>query len=240
MGHEKSKARTIALAAALMATMSCGRLEELLATPTPTPTNTPTPTPTRTPTPTPTSTSTNTPTATPTPLPDISRAVVKLDDLPSGFEEIPPEELGLTNEALSGEEFQAETLFAFLEPDRLEFVIGSTTLLLTRLEQAGFDIALARPEALTDSFVEGFGATDIVEQAELDQMSGIGDASAGSTVVARVQNLPMRIDVAVFRRDIVGAFVVAMYLDGDEPVVTVEEVARRLDARIVEVLPPED
>lgn len=219
---------------ALLFPISCSSLQGLFATPTPTPTRTPTPTSTHTPTPT------NTPTVTPTPRPDISGAVLTDQDFPPGFEEMSPDELGLTREDLSGDDFKVESFFAFLEAEHFQIVMGSTTLLLTRLDQAGFDVFLSQPESLTNSVVQGMGATEILEQGELAHLDDIADASAGLTVVAGVQGIPMRMDIAVFRRDIVGAYVVVMYLDGDVPEVSVEEVAMKLDDRIVEVLPSDD
>jgi hypothetical protein len=169
----------------------------------------------------------------------VSEAVLTLEDLPSGFEEISLDELGLAEEDLSGDEFTVEAIFAFLEAEHFEFVMGFTTLLLTRLDQAGFDVALDQPEFLMDSFVGGMGAVEILEQNELE-LGDLGDASAGLTLVADVEGIPMRMDMAVFRRDIVGAFIVVMYIDGDVPVLSIGEAANKLDARIVEVLPPGD
>ncbi len=57
-------------------------------------------------------------------------------------------------------------------------------------------------------------------------------------MVADMEGIPMRMDMAVFRRDIIGAFVLVMYLDGDVPVLTIEEVTSKFDERIVEVLSP--
>jgi hypothetical protein len=200
----------------------------------PTLTATPTNTPTVTPTPT------YTPTVTPTSGLDLSKVVLSLEDLPSGFEVMSLSEFGLTKEGLSGDDFTVESLFAFMGTEPFELVIGFTTFLPTRLEQAGFDVALDQPEFIMESFVSGMGATEILEQKELADLDDIGEASAGMTVVANMEGIPMRMDMAVFRRDIVGAFVLVMYLDGDHPAVTIGETARQLDDRIVEMLPPGD
>jgi len=94
------------------------------------------------------------------------------------------------------------------------------------------------PEFMMDSFVGEMGATDILEQKELAHLNDIGDTSAGLTVVADMEGIPMRMDMAVFRRGIVGAFVLVMYIDGEVPVLTVEEVTNKLDDRIVDVITP--
>lgn len=212
--------------------------EEAVSTEEPTP---PPPTLTATPPPpTLTPTPINTPTATPPSGLDLSKELLSLEDLPSGFEAISLAEFGLTKEDLSGDDFTVESVFAFMGTEPFELVMGFTTLLPTRLDQAGFDVGLGQPGFLMESFVEGMGATDILEQKELAHLNDIGDASAGLTVLADMEGIPMRMDMAVFRRDIVGAFVLVMHIDGDVPVLTVDEATRILDDRIVEMLPPGD
>jgi hypothetical protein len=209
-------------------------------TPTPAPTDTPTPMPT--PTPAPTDTPAPTPTltpptpATPTPLADLSDVVLTLDDLPPGFEAVAPEEMGISKESLSQEDFTVESLFVFLDAESIEFVMGFTILLPTRLEQVGFDAGLRQPDFLMDSLIGGMGVTEILEKEELPDLKNIGDASTGLTVAVNMEGIPWRMDVAAFRTEPVGAFVFIMYLDGEEPVVTVDVLAERLDARIRETL----
>jgi hypothetical protein len=169
--------------------------------------------------------------------------VVSIEDLPSGFEAIPDDELGWLTEGLEETTgLSAEGVFVFLEAERFEFVMGFTTLIRNRIEQAGFDLPLSRPDLLTEVFVGEFGATDIiiVEAEELQDLDDIGDASAGIAMLIDMEGIPTRMDVALFRRGIVGAFVYHMYIEGEVPVVEVDDVARRLDARIGEVLPPND
>lgn len=209
-------------------------------TPSPTPIITPTLVVTASPTntPTPTASPTNTPTVTPAPLSDLSDAVLTLQDFPSGFEEIPPAAFGFTKEDLSQEGFTVESLFAFLEAEHFEFVMGFTTLLPTELEQAGFDVALRQPDFLLESLIVGMGAVDILEQKELPGLDDIADASVGLTVAIDAGGFPMRMDLVAFRRDVAGAFVLVMYVDGEVPIVPIGDVARKFDERIVEVLSP--
>jgi len=159
-----------------------------------------------------TPTLTATPTISPTVTP-ISGASFSLEDLPAGFTEMSLAEL-------------------------VELIMGFTILLPTQLEQVGFDIDLHQPDILMESFVGGMGATNILEQKELTHLDDIGNASAGLTVVADMDGIQMQIDMAVFRRDTVGAVVFVMYIDGDVPVLTIEEVTTKLDNRIVDVIAP--
>jgi len=206
------------------------------STPAPTATPIPTATPahTMTPTPSPMATlPTTRPTAIPTSLPDLSDVVLTVEDLPPSFQEMSAEELGLTPESLSQENFTVESLFLFMASEQLEFVMGFTALIPTELERTGFDVVLNQPDLLLKFFISGMGATEVLEQKALSGVDDIGDASAGLTVVADMQGIPMRMDVAVFRRDIVGAFIFVMYLDGETPLLPVGDAARKLDARVL-------
>jgi len=200
----------------------------------PSPTNTPTITPTITPTFPPT----NTPTITTTPLPDISGVVLMLEDLPPSFEEIPPEELGFTAEDLSNDELTVESVFTFMQVEPLGLVMGYTTLINSRVDQLGFDVALSQPEFLMEALIGGMEPLDTQDQKELPGLAVYGDASAGLTLAADIGGIVMRMDLVVLRRDVVGAFLISMYIDGDIPTITIDEIASKMDERIIEALPP--
>ncbi len=51
-----------------------------------------------------------------------------------------------------------------------------------------------------------------------------------------VGEIPFQFDVLVYRRDMVGIGLMTMYLRDDEPAVTLSEVARKFDVRLIEVL----
>lgn len=218
------------------ASVACGSIQALFATPTPTVTNTPTRTPTATPTRTLTPTPSMTPTRTATPRPDISGAVLALEDLPPGFETIPMDQFGLSDDALGSEDLPFETAFGFLEAEHFEFVVGFTALLLTSLERASFDLSLRHPDFLMDSMLQSMGATQVSGQQEIAGMDDIGDASVGITMAIDLGGLPFRTDIAIFRRDIVGCVILLMYPRGETPLVAIDEAATKLDERVVEVL----
>jgi hypothetical protein len=201
----------------------------------PSPTNTPTITPTITPTLPPT----NTPTITPTPLPDISGVGLTLKDLPPGFEEIPPEEFGLSKEDMSDDEFFVENIFLFMQVEPIEFIMGFTILIPSKLDQLSFDVALTQPELFMDSFMMAFDLGDVNDLKELPDLAIYGDTSAGFTLAADTGlGMVMRMDMAVIRRDFAGAILIIMYIDGETPVVTIDEIASKMDERLIEVLPP--
>ncbi len=212
MPRNKLSLLSIALILALYLTISCGTLQQWAATPT------------------------NTPTVTPTMPLDLSKVVLTHEDLPSGFIAIPLDQLGITTDDLGGDDFKIESTFTFLEASNFEYVMGFTTLLLTALEQAGFDTALSHPDLMITAFATGLGVTEISEIEELANLDDIGEISAGYTMTVVMIGIPMHMDLAIFRRDVVGAMALVIYVEGNVPVVTVGDVARKMDARIVETL----
>jgi hypothetical protein len=164
--------------------------------------------------------------------------MLTLADFPSGFVEIPEDELGLEEQDLGGGEFTFESMSVFVEYEHFEVVMCLTVLLLNRFEQVGFDLALNQPEFLMAGVAGGMGPAEIIEQGEPVQLDDVGDAAAGMTLVADASGVPMRMDLIVFRRGIAGIFAAVMYIDGDVPVVTVDEVATTVDERLVDTLQP--
>lgn len=226
MKHSKLTVPLIAMAVVMLLALACDGLGGAAPTPTAEPSIMPTATQTATPAPT------NTPAA----PSDISSVVLTLDDLPPGFEAVSLEEWGLTRDALSNDELTIETIFAFMEYEHFEFLFGFTTLLPTRLDQASFDAELGDTDYLIESFVMGLGASGVTEQSAIPGLDDIGDMSAGLTVVATLEGMAMRMDMVVFRKGPVGAFLLAMYLDGDTPVISIEDASLLLEAKIEEVL----
>jgi hypothetical protein len=183
---------------------------------------------------TPIPTSTSEPT--PTPLPDLSSVVITLEDLPPGFEVIPSDELNL-EEILGEEGFASGSSFAFIEKEHAELIMGFSGPLLSKYEQSDFDQLLDYPDYLLDSIVRGMGTADILERKALPGLDNIGETSAGLTLAALQESVPMRVDVVLFRRDTIGAVAYVMYNDGTTPLVPISDIARTLDTRAIDVLP---
>jgi hypothetical protein len=213
-------------------------------TPTPPPTDTPAPTNTPAPTDTPTPAPTDTPVPPATPEPTgqatagaeadtsgASTVVLLLEDLPSGFEEVNPVDMGLTKETMNSANFKVESIFTFLQPKTFEIVLGFTSLLPTKLEQVGFDAGLRDPEFLSKSVIGGMAGAEIVEQEDL-ALDDIGDKSAGLTIVSNMEGIAMRMNIVIFRKSTVGAFVTTMHIDKAETTVSVEDLARALADKI--------
>jgi hypothetical protein len=243
--HRASSRRSAAVACALvlgfaLVCTSCSAASDLTATPKPRLLFA-SPTPSR-------ASATATPAHTPTPVPprvsatlnasalDAVDLVLTLDDFPAGFEELPPGELGFSEGMELDAGFTIESFFSFLEPENLEIVFGFTTLIPTRLEQARFDRELRSPDRLLAPMIAGMNDVEVLEQRVLPELSDIGDGAVGATVAFKSEGIAWRLDIVVFRRAGVGAFVAAMYLDEDTPAVGVSEVADNLDSRLSDAL----
>ena len=174
--------------------------------------------------------------AEPTPVPemDLSDLILTPEDFPDvAFSQVSLEEMGMSVDDLNSEDFTVESFFALLEPTNFEMVMGFTTQLNSLLQRTGFDLTLNQPETLLEAFLGGMGdmgASDMQELPEFEDT--IGDSSAGMSVVADMEGMGMRMDVVVFRRGSVGSFVITMYLDGQEPPVSLMDVATKFDAKI--------
>lgn len=198
------------------------------ATPTPTPTNTPTPTPTNTRTPT------HTPTITPspTPTPNLTEVKLWLSDLPAGFEAIDPDELGMK----PSDEFHPENAVAFVSSDPVQYVSAFLDRGQTRLDQSGMDFLITHREMIVEPLVQGLKDENpdarLVSEMDLPGGFEVGDRSRGVRVVIDIGSIDIRVDVLVFRRQRVMGYVEHIQADQDEPLVSVLDLARRLDARL--------
>lgn len=228
--------QTIALVGLILGLVSlaCSPLGRFLATATPTPTDTPAPTRTlsRTPTLTPTPTETALPRATATPQP---RALLTLDDLPRGFEDLADEELFDQQANPFMEGVPVESTFAFLESNRFEFILGISLSLDSAVDRSGFDASMRRPELVAEYMTgslqdQGFGDITVVE---LPGLEGFGDSSVGLTMLLGGDDpFELRMDMVMLRVADRGAVLALMYLDGEQPSLPIDELAGLAVAKI--------
>ncbi|MCK5635064.1 MAG: hypothetical protein KAI06_08250 [Anaerolineales bacterium] len=193
------------------------------------------PPPTKTSVPTSTPTKTPTPTSTPRPLSD---AIVGLEELPSGFRLERLDDYDV--DPGRGKGFivpVVESGFAYmLDAEDFEVIVGQTELLANRSEKAEFDFFAQNFIDLfvnnTAQAISGQPASGIIDIPGLED---IGEISSGAT--GNVGGTPsLKMDVVFFRRGKLGAVTWIFYFEGDDPVVPVSEVARKLDANIIDLL----
>jgi hypothetical protein len=58
---------------------------------------------------------------------DWSQVVIDAQDLPPGFQGMPAEDLAELKQELSADDFSVESVFAFMEPNNFELLLGLTT-----------------------------------------------------------------------------------------------------------------
>ena len=219
-----------AICALTIASLACGR-RSVTSTPSQPPTPTPAPSPTNSPAP---------PTSTPAPAsaPDLTGAVLTLDDLPDGFEPIDPEAYGFSSEELGEYGIEVDSAFAFLKKAPPEVVGGFTTYLEpTSFKRVLFSVMLNQPELVLAMLASREGIAGNTEPTELDIGDDVGTARTGITGTFTVpEGTSMRIDLVIFQRDTAGVVVSVVYVDGSVPAVSAGVVARTLDVRITETL----
>jgi hypothetical protein len=179
---------------------------------------------------------TDVPTETPLPEPDLTSAVLMLEDLPPGFEEFTPADMGLTLDDFSDETFQPKEVFIFLNSEDFQMVFGFNFLLTSKLDRASFDVGISQPDVTLPALINGLGSENVQDEKILDGFDGIGEKQIGMSMIADLEGVPLQVEVLMFRRETVGAIVMSMVLEGDSPNITLHDLGMKLDQNIQESL----
>ncbi|MBE9118695.1 hypothetical protein IQ249_22660 [Lusitaniella coriacea LEGE 07157] len=169
------------------------------------------------------------------------------EDLPSGFQEIPPAirsqlaaQFKVFGEQFGQEDLDVENFFAFFNPQSFQAVMGFTGDLGTPEQQERFDANLQKlqePDVQTQILesvqerLKEFGNIEITNPSVLSELNDVADASTGLSVEVKMQSQAFRIDMASFRRNEMGAFTAVIYRQSDSPI-AIKDLAEKLDRRI--------
>ncbi|OCQ94713.1 hypothetical protein BCD67_04420 [Oscillatoriales cyanobacterium USR001] len=170
---------------------------------------------------------------------NLSKNILTLQDLPPGFTEA---EVGsLKNELTQNKDFKPESVFAYQKNDDKNFqlILGFTMQIPTQLDQNSFDNYLRQGD-FAKAFLQGLNDRQMPQFSSPIPLSlgeNIGEISAGWLTKGQLENITMRVDMAVFRRGNLGAILMTFYLDGKTPSIEIAEAARKLDRRIIELNP---
>lgn len=167
---------------------------------------------------------------------NFSQLILTNRDLPPSFKAMPPADLEQLRQDLNEDDFKVESLFAFADDNNFEVVMGITTTIQSEQERAEFDKALNQPEILQALLTQGLGATRVLDKEPLQALGNIGNAVGGTRLKVNLDGIPASLDIVAFRREVIGAFVFVMYLDGETPTLSIAEIARQLDARAEGIL----
>ena len=177
-----------------------------------------------------------------------------LQDLPPGFQEVPPQIkkqivtwLEPFRQLLDKGNLPLDNFFAFANLQNFEVVFGFSRVLPNQpLALSIFDATLqqlqqtaAQQQLISQLRERGrtIPGIELVEYAALPELGNLANASTGLTLAAKLQGRPVRIELAGFRRNTIGAFTAVFYVDGTQPVVSLKDVASKLDNRILQLSP---
>lgn len=216
------------------------------------PTGTATPAPSQTPT----TTFTPSPTGTQTPTPDpLAGAVLKLSDLPDGFAALTDadrERLGFSDAALArgyGKAFVSAQLhnttgFVYSVDPNFQIVLAYLFYPLSNLERATLDLSMSDPAVFTKAFVTGAGTVgaasgSTITAKALPGMNKFGNKSVGvAAVITTAAGLKVHLDIVVVRRGDVFEVYNSIYPDKSQPLASLANLVKALDARVAAVVTP--
>ncbi|RUR86890.1 hypothetical protein ACF3DV_13150 [Chlorogloeopsis fritschii PCC 9212] len=177
----------------------------------------------------------------------IHAAALTLKDLPPGFKELPPQlktaiatQLEPLKQAIAKDNLPLNHFFAFIEPEKMELVMGFTGTLTSQRQQAQFDAALKqvqKPEFEKEikKLEPGLRSLQVVKfmnYKKRPEFNHLANASSGFSIGAKIEQLPVNFDVIGFRRQSFGAFTAVMHMTDKEPSISVKDVVTKLDRRV--------
>ncbi|MBW3585827.1 MAG: hypothetical protein KY448_08240 [Cyanobacteria bacterium 0813] len=179
-----------------------------------------------------------------TPAADLSNLVLTLQDLPPGFTEMSSDYVASFRNQLSQiPDFKPASIFAYQKIDRklfeLQLLIGFTVQLSDPTQQGTFDQAI-REGIAAKAFSQGLNSnkeSPFTHPAALSLQDKIGEVSAGWRSQGKIENIPMNVDGALFRRGQIGVLMATIYLDGTKPTITISEAGRNFHNRMMELKP---
>ncbi len=121
--------------------------------------------------------------------------------------------------------------FTFLGTDRAELVTGYL-IQIPSVELAGFKLELIQPRAVLDLLVLGFKAIGVNDRQDLPGLAPVGEESKGVTFWTTWNGSKLRVDAVVFRKGSTGAVAAVVYPEGQKSSVTVDQIAKALEAKI--------
>jgi hypothetical protein len=176
-------------------------------------------------------------------------STLTLQDLPTGFQELPPQikpliaaQVDTIKRILGQQNLQLNNSFSFVSQQPLELVLGFSTILPNQpLSLLRFDASLQQLQQpktikkLQEELQAVQPGINVMGYEALPDANNIANASRGITLVIKMANIPpLRMEMVGFRRNQVGAFTAVFYLDGVKPVIPVKDVAAKLDERILQ------
>ncbi len=178
---------------------------------------------------------------------EATKPILSPDDLPEGFQELPPtvaNQLASQFEALSGQLSQngvePEDFFVYYNPANFQIIAGSTGDID---DTDAFDENLnsfsdeSTREMLFEQVqgeLEDVGPISVEGYEYLADMGDLADKSTGVSVAMLLLNQPFQADITTFRRSSTGAVAAVIYRADSTPVLDLRGLAELLDSKLAE------
>ncbi len=175
-------------------------------------------------------------TSTPKPLPDFSKVRVSLDELPAGFKEIATDDILAKQKASGKEAYLPDGMFAFVNTDKFQVIFGMNYLLSSATKSLAFSGFLKHSDSTLKDFAGALGGKNIREEKVLEGLETLGEKQAALTMLADLEDIPMRVEGVLFKRDNIGSLILTMSMEGESPNISLQELGTLLDQHIQESL----
>lgn len=116
-------------------------------------------------------------------------------------------------------------------------VIYGTTVLVPRGQQFMDELFTSDPDLLEELF-ESQTDLENLEIEDTFKLTDVGDGALGFKGILLVKRERVRVQFLYMQRQQLGAFLSTAFSDRDIPLIEIEELARRLDQRFLDVLGP--
>ena len=175
--------------------------------------------------------------------PDLSKAIINLSDLPSGFETLEGSQLSSMQGMLeviqsslsktSTATLQNFTGYKTSDPQNPQMIISGLIAPLTSEDQAEADKALSDTDELDKQMQSGVGSEEMVKLAG---STNLGDLSYGVVMTVGSGSVQMKVEYLIIRRQDVLEEVAVVYLVDAKPLIGAVDIGKILDKRVADVV----
>lgn len=183
--------------------------------------------------------------------PTSSSALLTKADLPSGFQEVPPElksqviaQLGaFLQKQIPGATLKPENLTGYFNPETSEVVLGYTDKLTDQSSQKQLDNTLrgiqqpqTQQKLLGELQAQATNLKDyqvvVVDFKPMAELNKVGDSAAGVVLNLKIQDQPVVAHILTFRRNATAAIAAVGNLNGQQPSLKLADIAGKMDQRL--------
>jgi hypothetical protein len=171
----------------------------------------------------------------PAKLPDMSIARIYRQQLPGGFREIPMDDVAQGSMLPGNDEYLPELVFGYINQNDFHLIIGMNFLLVDAFNRLGFKQAMKDPDTLK-GLASALGGENLREVTTLETLDDLGEQRKAMSMLADVEGVPMRVNLAIFQRDVIGGIIVSMTEEGQQAKISFEKLGQLFDQRVQESL----